>query len=793
MLSPYRAVSLLDHRGDIAAAMLAALGMEVIVVEPPGGAAHRGTAAFEAYSRGTRSLILDPQDRDTLRRLVAGADVLLDNGGPLTAEEAARLNPALVHCSVSGFGAAGPKAAWPVADLTIAASACWMAQTGDADRAPVVVSAPQSWRHAGSEAAWASVLGLVERARSGRGQHLDVSAQASVLQAAFPGPLYAANGSRSLGRIAGGILAPNGTKLQFVYPAKDGFVSITLLFGDTIGVFTQRLMNWVHEAGHCSEAVRDKDWIDYFTLILTGVEPPEEFEAVKAAIAALTSSLTKAELFAEARRRQLLLAPVYTLADLAADEHLSARAFWDRPGGAVVPGPYVWPSATPLRRGLAAPAPGEFGAEFATEPDRRPTTQPATVATPGPALDGLKVLDFSWVFAGPLVTRALADFGATVVKVEGPRKPDASRGGAPPLNQDYSPESSGQYAHLNAGKLGITLDLERAEGRAVIEDLVRWADVVVESFTPGTMAAWGLDYPRLAQLNPNLVMLSTSLMGQTGPLSSFAGFGNLAGALSGFYELTGWPDRSPAGPFLAYTDYMSPRFMLASLLGALDHRRRTGQGQNLDFSQIEAAIWFLAPELLEWSRTGVMATRTGNRSAVDGPHGVFATADVAALAATGDDDAAGYVALACESDAQWRALAGVLGDPGLADRYPTATTRVAAAAEIEALVSGWAAGLDAAAAETALLAAGVPAHRVQNSAGALADPQLVARDHWRTVPHPVHGSCVVEAPRVRASRTPGRVERAGPTLGEHADRVLRDLLGYDDEAVTELIVAGALG
>ena len=192
MLSPYRVVSLLDHRGQIAVGLLASLGAEVIVVEPPGGSSTRQHLGFEAYNRHARSVCLDPDDLEGLKRLVSGADVLLDNGGPLSANDAAAVNPALIHCSVTGFGTSGPKAAWPVSDLTVAASACWVAQNGDSDRPPIQVTAPQSWLHAGSEAAWSAVLGLVERGRSGRGQHFDVSAQTAVLQAAFPGPLYAA-------------------------------------------------------------------------------------------------------------------------------------------------------------------------------------------------------------------------------------------------------------------------------------------------------------------------------------------------------------------------------------------------------------------------------------------------------------------------------------------------------------------------------------------------------------------------------------------------------------------------
>jgi benzylsuccinate CoA-transferase BbsF subunit len=350
------------------------------------------------------------------------------------------------------------------------------------------------------------------------------------------------------------------------------------------------------------------------------------------------------------------------------------------------------------------------------------------------------------------------------VKVEGPTRLDASRGGGGFLRGDVSLESSIQYAHFNCGKLGLGLDLSTEGGRGVFLDLVRWADVLVESYTPGVMNDWDLGYDALKAVNPSLIMLSTSLMGQTGPLSTFAGFGNLAGAISGFYELTGWPDRSPAGPFLAYTDYIAPRYTVAALLAALDWRRQTGEGQHLDLSQAESSIHFLAPAILDHTVNGAHPTRDGNRDRHLSPHGVYPCA--------GDDR---WVAIACETDEQRAALADEIG--GISDAVITEWTSVRPMADIE----------------KALQARGVPVHGVQNSAECWTDPQLVHRQHFLTVPHPVHETCVIEGPRVLLSRTPGRVERTGPTLGEHNDFVLREVLGYDDDAISQLVIDGVLG
>ena len=214
--------------------------------------------------------------------------------------------------------------------------------------------------------------------------------------------------------------------LQFVYPASDGFVSITLLFGTMIGPFSARLMQWVHDEGHCDAAMRDWDWPAFGLRLATTEEGAGELEDVKAAITAMTSSHTKAELFAEAQRRRVLLAPVATAAELVADEHLRARGYWDDVDGRACPGPFVRSSAWPLP---VLPAPPAVGSSTLA-PRSGPAAVPSRAAPDGALpLAGLKVIDLTWVFAGPLATRVLADFGATVVKVEGPTHPDASRGG----------------------------------------------------------------------------------------------------------------------------------------------------------------------------------------------------------------------------------------------------------------------------------------------------------------------------------------------------------------------------
>jgi crotonobetainyl-CoA:carnitine CoA-transferase CaiB-like acyl-CoA transferase len=399
------------------------------------------------------------------------------------------------------------------------------------------------------------------------------------------------------------------------------------------------------------------------------------------------------------------------------------------------------------------------------------------------ALDDVKVLDFMWVMAGPTATRVLADYGAEIVRVESTRRIDTARTLAPFHGGVPGPENSGIFQNLNVGKRMLTLDPTRPEGRAVVLDLVRWADVVTESFSPKAMRGWGLGYEALCAVKPDVIMLSSCLMGQTGPMAAFAGYGNLAAAISGFSNLGGWPDRPPAGPFSAYTDYVSPRFITAAILAALEYRRRTGCGQHIDLSQAEASLHFLGPALLDYTVNGRVAGRSGNRDHDLVPHGVYPAA--------GTDR---WVAIAVDGDAQWRALCAAMDAPALADdpRFATADARRAHEDTLDATLSAWTASRDMLAIETMLQERGVAASAVQNSRELSADVQLRHRDHFVEVPDAMHGTTTVEGSRIHLSRTPARVVGPAPTYGGDTQAILTDLLGYDDDRITALVAAGAL-
>ncbi len=403
---------------------------------------------------------------------------------------------------------------------------------------------------------------------------------------------------------------------------------------------------------------------------------------------------------------------------------------------------------------------------------------------PESPLADIKVLDFMWVLAGPGITRAMADYGATVVRIESSNRIDPTRTVGPFKDDNAIVEGSALNSNNNAGKLTISLDLTKPEARAVVFDLVRWADVVCEAFSPKAMRGWGFDYESLRAIKPDLIMLSTCLMGQTGPLARFAGFGNLAAAMCGFYKLVGWPDRSPSGPFSAYTDYIAPRFGLVALMAALIHRRRTGEGQYIDQAQAESALHFLAEPILDAVASGRAYEPVENYDPNHAPHGVYPAA--------GEDR---WIAIACRTEAQWRSLCAAMGRAALAAdaRFADQMARRENRAALDREVAEWTRGRDALETERVLQAAGVPAHTVQTPVDMRDDPQLAHRGHFVRVPHPAIGESWVENSRYRFSATPARVTAPGPTLGQHNELVLREILGYSDERIAALVANEVLG
>jgi crotonobetainyl-CoA:carnitine CoA-transferase CaiB-like acyl-CoA transferase len=464
-----------------------------------------------------------------------------------------------------------------------------------------------------------------------------------------------------------------------------------------------------------------------------------------------------------------MLAPISSTVEVMGNDHLAARQFWDvvqQPGSGAAyrhPGRFVVASGAPLQSLGPAPRLGD-GDDAPSTRVRADVDLRRRDASGSAALAGLRVLDMTWSVAGPHVGRLVADFGATVVHVESRTRPDVARTTGPfhPDTSQFPLEGSGLYANCNAGKLGIELDLSDPASHDLVWQLVGWADVLIESFSAGAFARMGFGYERVRAINPRIVMLSSCLQGQTGSLA-IQGLGNLSTAMFGFTSTTGWPDRAPSGPFSAYTDVVSPRFGLAALLAALEHRDATGQGQHLDLAQAECSMHLQATALLDAEVNGRPFVLRGNRDSVMAPHGTYATA--------GTDT---WIAIACATDDDWRALASWLERPGLAAL--TVRERHERHDELDEIITARTSTRDPLTLQEELQGFGIPAHQVQNSPECLADPQLAHRGHFVWVTHPLLGPVLVEGPRFVLSRTPGQIRGAGPVYGQHVEEV-RALLG----------------
>ena len=790
LLAPYRVLDCTDERGAFAGLLLAQLGADVVLVEPPDGGRTRRTAPFvddvpgverslvhQVLNRGKRSVVAE---RSALLDLVTDVDVLLTSGGPAeltaagipSADVLLGRNPGLVVANVSGFGLTGPKADWADGDLVCAAAGLQLSLTGDADRPPLRCAVPQVFASACGDAVVGVLVALAERQRSGRGQVVDCSAQESWVWASFY--LSYATPWRSPVSSRNGAAPRTGrSTIRFDFPAADGAVTITLAFGAAVGPYTNRLVAWMAAAGECDGELATTDW-STFDL----ASDPGRQVRLNDAVAAFTGRRTKAELLAASRERRLLLAPALRLDEVLAAEQFAERGSWAAvpiEGGRTVRVPGRFAQAVPEPLASLQPAPLLGSSTFPPFAARLPES--AAGDRGAAPLEGLRVLDLTTSFAGPLTGRMLAAFGVRVVKVESERRPDFARTTGPFL--DPTIDGSASYAHTNANKWSITLDLSNPAARPVLEDLARWADVIIDAYAPGALGRMGLDEMTLRRLNPTVVLLQSTMLGQTGPFASMPGYGNMAGALCGFFTTTAWPDRSPVGPCGAYTDMVSPRFAAAAILAALDHRRRTGVGSRVDLGQGEACLQLLALGIADSQANGRSWEHVGNRDAFRAPHGVYP--------ALGDD---AWVAVACADDAQWSALAAVLGRADLAGL--SLDERIGRHDELDDVIAAWTVTQSGDAAARVLQGAGVAAHAVQNSPECAVDPQLLHRGWVMDLPHSAIGSLAVGVPPMRLSRTPARLETAGPCLGEHTAEVLTELLGYGDDRIAELAVADVL-
>ncbi len=397
------------------------------------------------------------------------------------------------------------------------------------------------------------------------------------------------------------------------------------------------------------------------------------------------------------------------------------------------------------------------------------------------ALRGIRVLDFTWIHAGPSATRILSDQGAEVIKVESNNALSVVGGPA-----SATARGLGQRHNWNAGKLSISLNMKTPQGIDIARRLVAVSDVVSENFSGRVMPSWGLDYDSIRPINPSIIMLSMSGFGRTGPWKDRVSYGQTLQAWSGFTELTGFPDTDPSGPASAYSDAVGGMAGAQAVLLALMHRARTGRGQWLDVSQFESLTSLLETLVLDMSVNGAdaVSTRSGNRlpHGGGGPHGAYRC--------LGEDR---WVAISVFADEEWQAFVDVAGVPEWAadQRFATAESRCRNADALDAFVESWTMQHAAEDVMGMLQAAGVAAGVAQTGADLSRDPQLKARGFFRRVPDHQGEQRTIESAPYKLSRTPGSVTSGAPAFAADMTYVLRELLGMSDDEVEDCAIAGA--
>jgi crotonobetainyl-CoA:carnitine CoA-transferase CaiB-like acyl-CoA transferase len=793
-VGPLKEVRVIETGGGIAAAycarLLADLGAEVIKVESPEGDPSRRQGPFpgvgadqetgglhHALDFGKRGATLEldrPNGLERLRDLLAGADVFITSLAPAWRRQRAldgaslvTRHPALVSVSITPHGERGPLAEQPGAPLTSAAlgGASWL--LGHPHREPLTLPYDLTEYEAGAAGASAAAAALLHRLRSGRGQAVDIAA-ADVIAA------FVSNFStiivdygrpwRREGRRAAGSA---GAYPYAIFPCRDGHVAI-------IGRSRRDWRNIVEAMGSPDWAA-DERFRDPFEI---SMRRPDEADRL---MIEWMRQRTKDELRELADRHGLALAPVRTVAEILAEPQYVERGAFAEPvplgDRELTPplAPAILPRSGRRRRLAGAPRLTATGGE---SPGWRGSGlgDAAGEGNPAPeeALSGIRVLDLSWIFSGPMAAYTLADLGAEVIKVEHRGRLDNSRVRGQPIRDgrpvEGPPEEISPYFHQNnRGKLSVSLNMKHPDGAELIRRLADESDVLIENLRPGVLARAGLSYEELSERNPRLVMISMSAVGQRGPLSGIRAYAPIMSALSGLESLVGYEDDPTVGMMsLGVADPNAATHALVYILAALCERERTGIGQFIDMSQTEAMVSVLAEAIAELQVGGRDPALRGMRHPRYAPHGHYPC--------RGEDE---WIAIAVEAEEQWRSLAGELGGALASDpRFESDESRRRHAEELDRELATLTRDHDRTALADRLRNAGVPAAPLVSSIPELRSlPQLRERGLFPEVEHPITGPETLTGVPWRLGLTPPRVHGPAPTVGQHTHEVLSRVLG----------------
>jgi crotonobetainyl-CoA:carnitine CoA-transferase CaiB-like acyl-CoA transferase len=776
-LAHLRVVDLTDLRGALAGRLLADLGADVIKVEPPEGDPGRLRPPFAGGAPGPdrslvflyrnankRGAVIDLGSADGRRRfddLCEQADILVENLGPegqrrcgLSPGDVSTRHPHLVHVAMADLGLSGPRAGWRLEPLPAFAASGALHASGFLDRPPCWLPGYIAHDCAAALGVAGALAALLDRAGSGRGQTVEVSVQEAGLNGLNPWSIPLADYSRVYPMLAA---SPprNGDGAYLVLPVADGHVRV-------LPGTLRQWRNFLALLGN-PEALCGPEW-EYTVMRMANPD------VVRVIAAEALRTRPRADVFADALRLRVPLAPVHRPEEFVAAEQTRVRAYFQRTGfphlgdAPFAPAPFNY-SVTPavLRR----PAPR------AAEKDRSGTARPRAA---GPPLAGMRVIDLGVGAVGPEVGWVLAELGAEVIKIESRANLDFLR--AVTIEPD-TPNRAFTFNDEARGQKSVCLDLSTARGRELGLRLCAAADVVVENNRGGVVQQWGLDYEDVRRVRPDIIYLASQGFGRGGPLGEAPSFGPLNASFSGANWLWNHPGAPyPAGSSLNHPDHVASRLASVAVLAAIEHRRRTGEGQLIEMAQTEAAAYLQGEFYLEGPLTGRPPVQRGNAVQYAVPHDVYPCA--------GEDR---WCAIAVVTDDEWERFAcclGVAAEPRLA----TLEGRLAARAEIDARVTAWTRERTNHEAASTLQSAGISAMPVLSPDDSRADEHLAARGAIVTVVHPEIGPERHAANPIRMSRSPLAATGAAPLLGADTEDVLTRILGLNHDEVEGLVAAG---
>jgi len=785
-LAGYRALDLTGWGGQLCGRILADLGMEVIKIEPPGGDPVRRlppiitsadgkplSATFAHLNAGKASKVLDLNDeagRESFRRLVPTADVVLESFSPgdleqkgLGYQRLAEINPGIVMASITGFGQTGPKKNLACNDLIALAQSGFLYISGDPSMPPCKAPETQAFYFASIFAAAGALAALYRRERTGRGDHIDMSMQEGLATHEHIVRLFANEGQILMRQGSQhGTVAP-----ARIFPCRDGYVYL----------YVTR-QHWKLFLEIWKEHPPEMDGPEWLNNLYRRAHADE----INAAVEAYTRKFTKEELTNLLQPKGIPCVAVNTPLQFANDEQVQSRGFMATVehagfGGAKQPAcPFVIDGARPALRSVPLLDSWREGG------GRQPFSAPQKTVAPGNGpLDGMRIVSFDHVLAGPYGTTILAELGADVIKIE------SRKGGMDPFRffgTGEDPNLSPRFLEFNRNKRSFTVNLKHPKGQKVLHDLVAKADAVLDNYSVDVVGRIGLAYEDLCKVKPDIINLRMPGLGTTGPKRYYSTVGVNITAFTGLTYLWNHPGVTdpPIGSQAVYPDYASGVLCAIIIISGVLYRDRQKKGAFIDLAQSEATAFMVGASLMDAAASGRDPEPMGNASIFAAPHDCYPC--------KGEDR---WCAIAVENDEQWAALAQFLGgEIGADQRFKTVAGRLEHRNELNRIVERWTRERDAFEVMERLQQAGVPCGVAQTGADVTADPHLVERGFIVGVDNERIGRVVLPNFPLRFANARMTRRWEFPVLGRDTEAVLRDVVGYSDEKIAALFVNGVL-